>query len=226
MTQITTMQDTNSVLSQLYFDESLETTKHQDNMSILVHSLEEAWKYLDDFYILGNMFMYYNPNTLKYKDLRGPDFFLVNEIYNDFDSKSWVIWEENWNSPDLIIELLSNTNNELNLKSKKELYEQVFRAKEYFIFDPNNPSNFQGWQLNQENVYIELNKNNHGWLWSDVLKCWLGLWNGVIKEKTDIWLRFYDANHKLILLPSEIEQQEKEFLTLGILELEALSKDS
>lgn len=201
------------------------SSKHQENMSVLVHSMQEdTWKYLDDFYILGNMFMYYNPVEIKHKKLRGPDFFLFNKMENIYDKKSWIVWDENWKYPDLIIDILSDNSNTY-IDPKKELFQHIFRVKEYYVFDPYNQK-FEGWKLNTNGLYDKLDKNEDGWIWSSILNSWIGLWEGEIKQKSDVWLRFYDIDRKLVLIPSEKEQLERELFTNTLQELEIFSKEN
>ena len=39
---------------------------------------------------------------------------------------------------------------------------------------------------------------------------WLGTWTGTLDRETTSWLRFYDANGSLVLLPEEVAQQRAE----------------
>lgn len=43
--------------------------------------------------------------------------------------------------------------------------------------------------------------------WSQSLQLWLGIWEGTIGRDTTIWLRFYDAQGQLVLLPEAAQQQ-------------------
>jgi hypothetical protein len=55
---------------------------------------------------------------------------------------------------------------------------------------------------------------DRGWLWSNTLELWLGIWDGVIDREpasgTCQWLRFYDQTGKLVPLPEEAAQQQAE----------------
>jgi len=56
--------------------------------------------------------------------------------------------------------------------------------------------------------------NNRGWLWCESLGLWLGTWDGSIRREpptgTCQWLRFYDLQANLVLLPEEIAEQERQ----------------
>ncbi|MGB3206039.1 MAG: hypothetical protein WBB28_13695, partial [Crinalium sp.] len=39
---------------------------------------------------------------------------------------------------------------------------------------------------------------------------WLGTWEGTIDRETALWLRFYDTDGNLVLLPEEAAQQQAE----------------
>ncbi len=50
-------------------------------------------------------------------------------------------------------------------------------------------------------------ENERGWLWCSTLGFWLGTWSGTIDYCTCSWLRFYDSDFNLLLLPEEAEQE-------------------
>ncbi|BAQ66207.1 hypothetical protein GM3709_2972 [Geminocystis sp. NIES-3709] len=66
----------------------------------------------------------------------------------------------------------------------------------------------QGWRLNNKMKYEEIAANEKGWLLCESVDLWLAPWEGVMKRQTAHWLRFYDKNENLVLLPSEEAQQE------------------
>jgi hypothetical protein len=65
-----------------------------------------------------------------------------------------------------------------------------------------------GWHRN--NTYQTIIPNERGWLWCEKLGLWLGTWYGTIDRETISWLRFYDSNGALVLLPEEVAQQRAE----------------
>ncbi len=53
--------------------EPMETGRNLAQMVLLMHSLETAWKDRQDFFVGGNMFVYYSPEQIRKNNLRGPD---------------------------------------------------------------------------------------------------------------------------------------------------------
>lgn len=78
------------------------------------------------------------------------------------------------------------------------------------MFDPFEPTSLQGWQLNGQWDYQLLIPNERGWLWCETLGFWLGQWEGTVDRETATWLRFYDRDGHLLLLPEEVAQQQAE----------------
>lgn len=97
---------------------------------------------------------------------------------------------------------------------KKTLYERTFRTADYSIYDPFNPQSLEGWHLDAKQQYQPLIANDRGWLWSESLGLWLGTWEGSIRREsrtgTCQWLRFYDLQENLVLLPEEIAELERQ----------------
>jgi len=178
--------------------EPMESNRHRLAMNLLIDSL---YHYLisqrDDSFVGGNMFIYYSTEQVKNRDFRGPDFFLVLDTKGDTARKSWIVWNENGRYPDLIIELMSASTSAIDKGEKKELYQKVFKTREYYIFDPFEPNSLQGWRLNEEQIYEEIQPNEYGWLWSETVELWLGFWQGIILQEKATWLRFYDKETNL-----------------------------
>jgi hypothetical protein len=74
-----------------------------------------------------------------------------------------------------------------------------------------------GWHRNSS--YREIIPDHRGWLWCATLGLWLGPWAGTIDRETLVWLRFYDADGQLVLLPEEAVQQRAERLAARLREL-------
>lgn len=75
---------------------------------------------------------------------------------------------------------------------------------------PFKPESLQGWHLGANQQYHSLEPDARGWLWCATLGYWLGTWEGTIDRETAVWLRFYDAQGHLVLLPEEAAQQQAE----------------
>ena len=146
--------------TQLESDEpEMESSQHYMQLMLLVICLEWLWSNSNDYFIGANLTIYYSRQQLKNRDFRGPDFFLVKQTQKR-PRKSWVVWEENGQYPNLIIELLSDSTAEVDRNLKKRLYQDNFRTPEYFWFDPETLE-FMGFRL-QNNQYEEIQLNNQG----------------------------------------------------------------
>lgn len=189
--------------------EPLESNRHRIAMNVLIRQVQQAFPNRTDFYPGGNMFIYYSPHYLRNQDFRGPDFFVVTNVDGSYGRKSWVMWEEGGRLPDVIVELLSDSTTKIDLGKKKDLYEQVFKTQDYYVFDPHDPTSLQGWHLNSQGQYEALKANQQGWLWCETLGLWLGTWLGTFeKNETCEWLRFYHRNGTLVPLPEEAALQQ------------------
>jgi Uma2 family endonuclease len=187
----------------LVFDdgEPLESN-HRIAMNALITSLRYSWQPDRDFFVGGNMFIYFSDREVFNKDFRGPDFFVALNANSQSDRQGWVVWQEGGHYPDIIIELVSDSTANTDKTSKKELYERTFRTPDYFIFHPSESQSFEGWHLSNSH-YQAIAPNEQGWLWSRSLQLWLGIWEGEIERLNGSWLRFFDREGNLILLPNE-----------------------
>ncbi|MGL5926470.1 Uma2 family endonuclease, partial [Chroococcidiopsis sp.] len=196
--------------TELIFDdgEPLETNRHRIAMNALIRSLPSAMADRDDYFVGGNMFIYYSSAQVRNKDFRGPDFFVALGVDGRTDRQGWVVWEENGRYPDVIVELMSPSTAEADTGVKKEIYEQIFRTPDYYVFDPFDPNSLRGWHLDANQRYQPLVANEQGWLWCQRLGLWLGTWSGTIDRVGAVWLRFYDEAGNLVPLPEEAAQQQ------------------
>ena len=195
--------------SDLIFDdgEPLESNRHRIGINVLIRSLNQALASRNDFFAAGNMFVYYSTQQVKNKDFRGPDFFVVLDVDGSKPREGWVAWSEGGRYPDVIIELMSPSTATVDLTTKKDLYEKTFHTRNYFVYDPFDPNSLRGWCLDNNQRYQELKKSDHGWLWCSTLGFWLGTWSGTIDRNSCSWLRFYDSDFNLVLLPEEAERE-------------------
>lgn len=200
----------------LIFDdgEPLESKRHYMAIGVLIRSLVQAYGERNDYFAGGNMFIYFSNKRVFNRDFRGPDFFVTLDTDGTRERQGWVVWEEEGRYPDVIVEFLSPTTENIDRTVKKDLYARTFKTRNYFIFDPFKPDSLEGWQLHLDQGYQPLVPNDRGWLWSDALKLWLGPWEGALDREppTGIchWLRFYDADGNLVPLPEEAAQQRAE----------------
>lgn len=186
----------------------LETDLHREQIDLLIRLLKYWWRagqikapqgYRPDFYISGNLTVYYNPDQIKSRDFRGPDIFVVLGA-EPSDRKSWVVWEEDHKFPDVVIELLSDSTAAVDRGEKKELYQNLWHVANYFWFHPHTLE-FAGFRL-EDNVYQPIPSTTEGWLWSDQLQLYLG----IDQQK----LRWFTATGDLIPLPEDQERLARE----------------
>lgn len=192
----------------------LESNWHRIQMNLLIDSIHSYWQECKDFFAGGNMFIYFSIQQALNQDYRGPDFFVVKNTDGTLNRDSWVVWAENGKYPNVIVELASPSTFHIDLGEKKYLYEQTFRTREYFCYDPQK-QHLYGWRLNNNGVYEELKADKRGCLWSQELELWLGRWEGELLRVNTVWLRFYEdecesPNLVLTRAEAEAERAEKE----------------
>ncbi|HBQ99263.1 MULTISPECIES: Uma2 family endonuclease [unclassified Roseofilum] len=196
----------------LIFDdgETLESNRHRIAMNVLIEAIHQAYQGRDDYFTGGNMFVYYSSRQARDRDFRGPDFFVTLNVDGTKERQGWVVWEEEGRYPDVIVELMSPSTASEDTGPKKNIYEQTFRTRDYFVYNPFNRQSLQGWHLNSNGRYEEIVADERGWLWCQSLELWLGVWDGTLTKEKAPWLRFFDAEGNLILLSQELAEQERE----------------
>jgi Uma2 family endonuclease len=182
----------------------LETKRHLYQIILLLQCLEYLWRDRTDFFAAGNLTIYYSLRQIKNQDFRGPDFFVVQGTERR-DRKSWTVWEEDGKYPNVIVEILSDSTEQVDdLRSvgdhrglKKQLYQDVFHTHEYFWFHPYTLE-FAGWRLDGKQ-YQPIVPTTEGWLWSEELQLYLGLHNQQ--------LRYFAPDRSLVPTPEEAADQ-------------------
>jgi Uma2 family endonuclease len=177
--------------------EPMDTPRHQEQMILLIQSLKAYWSARSNYFVGGNMFLYYDPRS-RWK-VRGPDFFVVLDV-EDRERKSWIVWEEGMRFPDVIIELLSDTTREVDKGEKKAIYERVFRTPEYYLYDPVSQE-FLGYHL-EKNRYRLAEADTEGRVYSSSLDLCLAVRDG--------WLRWMTPAGSLLPTPMEFAAQERQ----------------
>ncbi|MFN7245426.1 MAG: Uma2 family endonuclease [Microcystis sp.] len=196
----------------LWSDEPpLESDLHLQQIIILLSCLELLWQEKNDYYASGNLTIYYNEEQLKKRDFCGPDFFVVLDTEKR-PRKSWVVWGEQGKYPNVIVEILSDSTANIDRTKKKILYQNTFRTPNYFWFDPNTLE-FQGFRL-IEGQYQAISANEQGYLWSEEL----GLYLGIFDRK----LRYFTVDGQLVPTPQEAELQQRQAKEQILLEKEQI----
>jgi hypothetical protein len=137
------------------------------------------------------------------------DFFVVLDTEKR-PRKSWVVWGEQGKYPNVIVEILSDSTANIDRTKKKILYQNTFRTPNYFWFDPNTLE-LQGFRL-IEGQYQAISANEQGYLWSEQL----GLYLGIFDSK----LRYFTVDGQLVPTPQEAELQQRQAKEQILLEKE------
>ncbi len=190
----------------------LESYAHLQQILILLQSLEWLWQDRNDYFAAANLTIYYSPNQKKSEYFRGPDFFVVLGTERRLDRKSWVVWGEGGKYPDVIVEILSPSTAKIDRGEKKQIYQDIFRTPDYFWFDPETLE-LQGFRL-MEGQYQAIEPTDRGWLWSDLL----GLFLGIYQQQ----LRYFNREGELIPTPAEVAKQERQEKVLALQQIEQL----
>jgi Uma2 family endonuclease len=175
--------------------ENLESDWHRLEIGLLVEMVRCGWKASAEYYMAGNMFIYFSREQARNRDFRGPDFFLVKNVSGHI-RPYWVMWEEGGRLPDVIIELMPPSTKDEDLTRKKHIYETVFKTPDYFCYDPDTQE-LLGWRLTADH-YEPLLPNDKGWLWCQELGFWLGTWEGEYLGHRAVWLRFFDGEGNVV----------------------------
>ena len=140
--------------------------------------------------------------------MRGPDVFWVGGVDPLREREGWVAWEEGGRLPDVIFELLSKSNTLAHREGKEELYAKVFRTAEYFVATPKG-RRLDGFRL-AGGVYRAIVPDGRGWLWSEQLGLYVGLWQGRMGDQNAGWVRLYRPDGTPVPTPQERADQERQ----------------
>jgi len=116
--------------------EPMESVFHDAQDALLKDTLIDAWAERRDFFVAGNLFVYFSEHQLRNNDFRGPDLIVVLDVDATKERKSWVAWEEGGRLPDVVIEVVSESTAHVDRGEKMLIYSQIWRTSAYFIFDP------------------------------------------------------------------------------------------
>jgi Uma2 family endonuclease len=189
-------------MDELPYDDGrpMESDIHCYEITLLGEPLKLHWADRKDFFAGGNMFVYYSLKQIKKNDFLGPDFFVALGVRHLPSRKSWVSWHEG-KLPDLVIEFLSETTAANDRKGKKEIYQNEWKVKEYFYFDPFSDE-FKGFRLTKKG-YQPILPDERGRLVSEVTGLALRRWEGEYQNTQGNWLRWETLDGVLLPLASE-----------------------
>ena len=159
-----------------------ETPIHCDIMMELILLLREWYANDPNVYVVGNMFLYYEKG--KNGKRVSPDVQVTLGIPKSPHRRVYQTWVEK-KAPDVVFEITSQSSQAEDTLEKFELYRDVLKVPEYFLFDPEQeylePS-LQGYRL-VGGDYVEI-EPVEGRLPSEVLKLHL--------QRSGTRLRLYD----------------------------------
>jgi len=206
---------------EIVFDdgEPLESPWHREQMDLLFNLFREvrAEQRRTDVYIGANQFVYYSVEQARAvaaevarhgaSEVRGPDVFWIGGVDPLREREGWVAWEEDGRLPDVIFELLSKSNTLAHRDAKKELYARIFHTPEYFV-TARKGRRLDGFRL-AGGAYQPIVPDDRGWLWSEQLGLFVGLWQGRVGDQESGWARLYRPDGTLVPTPQEQVAQER-----------------
>jgi Uma2 family endonuclease len=187
--------------------EPMETGDHRKQMDLLAEVFTSALEQMgrEDVFVAGNMALYYSALQAKNNDFKAPDVFVVLDTTPEPGRKSWVVWEEDGRTPNIVVELLSETTEADDRGPKRRVYERVLRVPDYFVYDPID-FRLEGWHL-EDGQYRAIEPDAQGRLYCKELGLWLGRWRGRRLERESTWLRLFDQHGRLIPTYAEAEAE-------------------
>jgi len=186
----------------------MDSPWHRACMNLLIESVEGHWRGRKDFYVGGDMFLYFSTEHVFNKDFRGPDVFVVLNVEHDKPRRSWVMWQEGGKMPDLIIELSSPSTKHIDREEKKKLYAATFRTQEYFIYDPETET-LEGWTWTRYRYDKAVPVDSAGRAVSRILGASLGTFDCEYQGHRSKWLRLFSSEGQLIPTAEELVSAEK-----------------
>lgn len=195
----------------------METPKHRRQANILADTLEAAWADRYDFYVGSDMFVYFSELQIKKNDFRGPDVFVVLNTTRR-KRKSWVVWQENYRTPDVVIELVSESTEHVDRVDKMRIYSKMLHVSNYYIFDPLS-LRLDGFTLDpqdrQRREFVPITPDANGDLPCPVLGLHLGVRTTSIFGEEDEFLRWIDPQGHLLPTDEERVDAVEESLRLA-----------
>jgi Uma2 family endonuclease len=176
----------------------MESDLHFTQIILLLECLKLWWQPRRDFFASGNLTIFYKVEQLQKRRFRGPDFFVVLGT-DPRPRKSWMVWREGGKYPNIIIEILSEKTKAIDRGLKKQIYQEIFRTPDYFLFDPETRE-LEGYRLAGSH-YAPIVPGEAGRLRSEEL----GLLLGVHGDR----LRFFTLEGALVPTPAEALEAEK-----------------
>lgn len=187
----------------------METGFHDAQDALLKDTLIDAWEGRPDFFVAGNMFVYFSERQIRANDFRGPDVFVVLDTERK-GRKSWVAWEEGGRLPDVVVEVTSESTARVDRGEKMQIYSKVWRTPAYFIFDPETQE-LEGYRLDTASrSYVRLEPDARGDLPVAPLGLRLGLRPTRYRHYEQPFVRWIDEHGTPLPTPQERAESERQ----------------
>jgi len=177
------------------------TEQHRLQRELLINSLKPWLNHQGEGYISGQMFIHFGNQLIHHYESLVPDVFIVLEVSNQV-RKNWVVWKEG-KSPEVVIELLSNSTLKYDKGDKKFIYQNHLQIPEYYWFNPNNPEDWAGFEL-VNGEYQEIPIDAHNRFISSRLGLALTRWHGIYEGLEAIWLRWATVQGQFLPTAQEL----------------------
>jgi Uma2 family endonuclease len=202
-----------------------ETPYHMRVMIDLIETLRAWFKPNRRVYVWGNMFVYYVPGDPR-KNV-SPDLMVVKGVDRDRPRRVFKVWEEG-RGPSATIEITSRKTRAEDTDTKFQLYQEVLKVREYFLFDPLDeylkPA-LKGYRL-RRGVYVPiepeaerlpskelgLHLEKHGQalrLWNAATAQWLPTWEEAFQQEQQARQGMEAENERLRRELAELRKQRK-----------------
>jgi Uma2 family endonuclease len=130
-----------------------ETDLHREIMFDLIATLKEFYRG-QQVYVSGNLLLYYEEGN-KRRHV-SPDVFITKGL-EMYPREYYLLWVEG-RPPSMVIEVTSASTRKEDLRDKMQIYREIIKVNEYFLFDPRSeylkPS-LQGYRLSGD-VYVPI----------------------------------------------------------------------
>jgi Uma2 family endonuclease len=171
----------------------------------------------DEILLASDLNLYYDPRHTQW--YKRPDWYMVLGVPRAAEQQelrlSYVIWQEGV-APFLAVELLSPGTESEDLgqrlreinqpPTKWEVYERILRIPYYVVYDryENNLRVFNLLGGRYEAIALPENR-----FWLEQLELGLGLWRGVYRGASGLWLRWYDHSGWLPTLAEKADAERQ-----------------
>lgn len=188
--------------------EPMESEKHLHQLTLLLQTLRIHLGDRKDIFVGGNMGVYYSMLQARRNDFKAPDVFVVLDAVQNRERKSWVVWEEEGRTPNVVIELLSPSTEANDRGPKMRVYARALRVPEYFLFDPET-NVVEGYTLDTSRwEYTPMERDVDGGYHSEQLGLGLHVVPGTVMGLTTEWLRWTTPQGEVLPNGPELAAQE------------------